>query len=70
MRTDTREHILHIPNVVDQIRQDNGVESLVKRQFMRVGLNKRQVGMALTGLRDHLARKIDANANGWLKRRQ
>jgi hypothetical protein len=64
------EYRLHVPEIVDQIGKNDDVEDLIENQFVCVSLDEKKSRIPIAGAREHLAGKIDAYADGRLKRRQ
>src|SRR5262249_3265689 len=61
-----REYLLHVPDVVDQIRQQDPVEGLPEFQFVRITHDEAQPRMALPGDANHLGRKVDTGSRARL----
>lgn len=58
------EHSLNVPDVVDQIREDDEVEPLGKREIVRIRHDEADLGMTCRRKLDHLWREIHTDANG------
>src|SRR5262249_6426557 len=61
---------LDVPHVVDEVRQDDGVERLGQLEVVSIGDHEAQLGVPPFGPRDHLLRKIEADANRRSERRE
>ena len=61
---------MHVPYVIDEIRQNDGVEGVRELEFVRVGDNLVQMAMPGSRAGDHSRRKIDPYPKGRLKPRQ
>jgi hypothetical protein len=58
---DFLQHLLHVPDVVQQIGQDDDVESSGKRQGMRITLDESKSGVPLRCRPNHFFREVDAD---------
>ena len=60
---------LHIPQIVDQVRQDDDIELFIQpRKIMGIGNDESKVRMKLPGAADHLFGKINAYTAGGFER--
>ena len=61
---------LHVPEIVDQVGEDDVVKFGVQAELIDLALNETELRMVLRGPLEHLRRKIDADAQRGLERRQ
>src|ERR1700693_1111230 len=61
-----RENLLHVPKVVDQVRNDNEIEPIVFQvNKMRIRFDEPEAGMFGMRAMNHGRAEIDADANRW-----
>lgn len=56
------QHDLDVPEIVQEIRQDDHVEALTEVQVVNVSHDERQPGVLRTGPQNHLGREVHADA--------
>jgi hypothetical protein len=61
------EHSLHVPDVIDEVREDYEIEFLPQEELMDIGVKKYKVRMPRTRPIHHAFGEIDANASAWLQ---
>jgi hypothetical protein len=59
------ENGLEVPQIVNQVREDDYLKFLAQTNLMGVALNKVELWMSLRGSLDHLPREIYTNPKGW-----
>jgi hypothetical protein len=56
------EHRLHVPQVVDEVRQDDDVVRFARFELVDIAFDEAERWVPCAGALDVLVRKIDANA--------
>ncbi len=67
MLRDQFEHSLHIPDVIDKVREDDEIEFLPQEEVMDIGVKKCKVRVPHTPAVQHALGKINADAPAWLQ---
>ena len=69
-RRDPLDSFSHVPQIVNQVREDDVVELAIQTKLIGVALNEMELRVALGSALEHLGRKIDPDAQRRLDRRQ
>src|SRR3979490_580410 len=61
------EHSLHVPDVIDKIRENDEIEFLPQEEVMDIGVKKNKVRMPRPRPVQHAVGKINPDASAWLE---